>query len=962
MALSEKELEKQLKEAGNKLLSPPPSVVELLLSLDRVENLLTRVEQSPSESMKKALSPSMKALISNELLRHTDVDVKVAVASCISEITRITAPDAPYEDDQMKEVFQLIVSSFEKLDDRSSRSYIKRTSILETVAKVRSCVVMLDLECDALIAEMFQHFFKSIRSEHHENVFQSMETIMTLVLEESEDISVDLVSSILDVLKLENKEVLAVARRLGENVTEKCAIKLKPYLLPAMKSRDTNVDDYSKVVANVLQGGSEAIEPSGADAASKNVADEHDIANAPSEKAVEATVEPLGDAPPSDEVVPAVAGSPKSMVSNGMVQKESEDTSVGDDNPKEANHEAHEEAKPSKTKAVNSDAEKLIKLRIKPDRTKKRKGKKTKTVKSTSEPSKPTLKDEKEEVKVPETDEKDGKDVSNAQSEVPVIDSAETAEKEKEPEAPVPSPKLTDEPVDLPSPSPSGGSLADDTLLKNADQGKVKDELVESVPADVDLEKESDTKNSCDESIPESILHKSTGKVPPEADKEDTVPSSVDVSMKEDEKTSEFDDKSTKQSGKKVEAVGSQREDKKKRGQGKGTPVKDLAKTPAKDEGKKSAGSAKSTAKSVKDESDVEKASKSNSKRKRTSGNKAPKYGKELVGARVQVWWPDDKEFYEGVIELFDSSTGKHKVLYNDGDIENLKLEKEKWKLIDDGSAPDQGHLSDGESPDVSAETPKAKKGKTSPAQGAKQAKTETPTKKAGALSGKTKVALKTRTKQKHGVKVDSKAKDETLKSVGKSEDESGASSSKSKVALKTRTKAKPTVKSDGKAKDETPKSVGKPEDEGGSSSNKSKAALKSRTKQKPGDETKDETLKSIGKSEDEGGKTEESKSSNKKAEDTPKSAGKSKDDDKSKQETPKTASKSKGKSPKTGSKSNTNGSSKAKTTLPAMEEETEDVESTPEPVEAPENPKGKSKSGSKSKKSSKKRKRGTKG
>lgn len=62
-----------------------------------------------------------------------------------------------------QEVFQLIVSSFEKLDDKSSLSYIKRTSILETVAKVRSCVVMLDLECDALIAEMFQHFFKSIR-------------------------------------------------------------------------------------------------------------------------------------------------------------------------------------------------------------------------------------------------------------------------------------------------------------------------------------------------------------------------------------------------------------------------------------------------------------------------------------------------------------------------------------------------------------------------------------------------------------------------------------------------------------------------------------------------------------------------------------------------------------------------------------------------------------------------------
>ncbi|XP_060974110.1 sister chromatid cohesion protein PDS5 [Cannabis sativa] len=112
--------------------------------------------------MQSALSPSLKSLVDETLLGHTNVDVKVAVASCISEITRITAPDAPYDDDQMKEVFRLIVSSFENLCDKSSRSYTKRTSILETVAKVRSCVVMLDLECDTLILEMFQHFLNAI--------------------------------------------------------------------------------------------------------------------------------------------------------------------------------------------------------------------------------------------------------------------------------------------------------------------------------------------------------------------------------------------------------------------------------------------------------------------------------------------------------------------------------------------------------------------------------------------------------------------------------------------------------------------------------------------------------------------------------------------------------------------------------------------------------------------------------
>lgn len=57
----------------------------------------------------------------------------------------------------------MIVSSFENLHDTSSRSYAKMLSMVETVAKVRSCVVMLDLECDSLIVEMFRHFFKAVR-------------------------------------------------------------------------------------------------------------------------------------------------------------------------------------------------------------------------------------------------------------------------------------------------------------------------------------------------------------------------------------------------------------------------------------------------------------------------------------------------------------------------------------------------------------------------------------------------------------------------------------------------------------------------------------------------------------------------------------------------------------------------------------------------------------------------------
>lgn len=70
--------------------------------LQQTESLLSRVEQSPTISTSNALKPSMTALVSKVLMSHSDIDVIVAVASCFNEITRITAPEAPYNDDLMK--------------------------------------------------------------------------------------------------------------------------------------------------------------------------------------------------------------------------------------------------------------------------------------------------------------------------------------------------------------------------------------------------------------------------------------------------------------------------------------------------------------------------------------------------------------------------------------------------------------------------------------------------------------------------------------------------------------------------------------------------------------------------------------------------------------------------------------------------------------------------------------------
>ncbi|KAG6772269.1 hypothetical protein POTOM_023671 [Populus tomentosa] len=230
MEREEKELEDEIKLAGNALLSSPSSVSQLLLLLE-----------SPSKSMQRAVEVAMKALMAKELLNHSDVDVKVCVASCFNHILIITALTFSYDDEQMKEILQLIVASFENISDTSSPSYHKRVLILEKFANVRSCVLMVDLQCYSLIMEMFKHFLTNIREHHPDIVYSSMGLIMIIILDEIKEIPLEIVNLLLDCIRNRNQDVLPIAQKLGERIFENCGSKLAPYVPQANYCGQTHI-------------------------------------------------------------------------------------------------------------------------------------------------------------------------------------------------------------------------------------------------------------------------------------------------------------------------------------------------------------------------------------------------------------------------------------------------------------------------------------------------------------------------------------------------------------------------------------------------------------------------------------------------------------------------------------------------------------------------------------------------
>ncbi|KAJ9178936.1 hypothetical protein P3X46_010780 [Hevea brasiliensis] len=698
MAINEIVLEEQLKETGNSLLYPPSSIHELLNMLDKLECLLINVEQAPSRSMQDALLSPMKALISNTLLRNSDTDVKVSVASCISEITRITAPDAPYNDDHMKEIFQLTIAAFEKLSHVSSRFYTKAVSILDTVAKVRSCLVMLDLELDELIIKMFQHFLKIIRFNHPHAVFVAMETIMTLIIDESEDISVGLLTPLLASIRKENQSVSPIAWKLGEKVITNCAAKLKPYLKELVQSIGIALDEYTPIVASICQD--------------ETLTLKCDHVNASGDHLVAKGLSPIAASP--GEGFQAMDAIPK-LTTNGNTSTRNADN-VNNISTKVLEHCSL--IQHCESNDAQGDAEPEVKLEKERRTVPRKRGRKPNSLMNPEEGydhswissgrkaaklrRKPRDKgvDLRSEITVPKKVSLSSahvRELTGLRPETGSVIGASSSPSRDQSLNGGSHPKRG-RPKKNASSTNQGADPSSLKLLKGEVLNTANEEIT---PAEDEV---SLRKQYARRSNSEVKQQKCSSKIGLDAKttEEASLPSAYTLSDEKAGFLNEHEEKPSQST--KIRVRNIRREsslfqtDIRKRSSVSG--VSDVASNIKK-------------TKSSRDGSYGEETPKANCKRKRTPRKEVPPdLGEQLVGSRIKVWWPRDKMFYEGVLDSYDPIKKKHKVLYADGDEEILNLGRERWELVGDDILPGEVPETDIPNADPSSDKPGKQKGK----------------------------------------------------------------------------------------------------------------------------------------------------------------------------------------------------------------------------------------------------------
>ncbi|GJU33974.1 phospholipase-like protein [Tanacetum coccineum] len=228
-------LEIEMMVAGNKLLHLPSSSADVITILLLTEQILSRVPQSPSNSIIKPLHQITNALISKGLMRHPDMNVNMSVACCICEILRITAPNVPYNHEQLKEFFEVVVSSFEKLSSASGGYYGKMTKVLQVFSKARLPVLI----------------------SNSTSIVLDMENIMSMIIEKNEELAHVLQALVITSLKKDNQIASPVCWQFGKKALMICAAKLKLHLPDMARDMGIALYDYPQMVAHICKTAAE---------------------------------------------------------------------------------------------------------------------------------------------------------------------------------------------------------------------------------------------------------------------------------------------------------------------------------------------------------------------------------------------------------------------------------------------------------------------------------------------------------------------------------------------------------------------------------------------------------------------------------------------------------------------------------------------------------------------------------
>lgn len=158
---------------------------------------LAAMDQEAADT--NSLSTVRKDLMNTSILLHKDRGVKAYAACCLADLLRLYAPDAPYTQEQLRDVFQFFFRQLTTgLKGPDSPYYNEYYHLLESLSTVKSVVLVCDLPgADELMLDIFRGCFGMVRCNLAKKVELFMADILMALIDECQNLPQEVLEAIM---------------------------------------------------------------------------------------------------------------------------------------------------------------------------------------------------------------------------------------------------------------------------------------------------------------------------------------------------------------------------------------------------------------------------------------------------------------------------------------------------------------------------------------------------------------------------------------------------------------------------------------------------------------------------------------------------------------------------------------------------------------------------------------------
>ncbi|TCD68846.1 hypothetical protein EIP91_009560 [Steccherinum ochraceum] len=233
-----------------KLVGKGLSTDALLKKLKVLHKELADMDQELVDT--QSLSGVRKELVNKSILLHKDRGVKAYAACCLADLLRLYAPDAPYTQDELADIFAFFFRQLTTgLKGADSPYYSEYYHLLESLSTVKSVVLVCDLpKAEELMEDAFRSFFSLVKHEFAKKIELFMTDILIALIDECNTLPTEVLLVILDQFADKHNRPDDPPHRLAVSVCNTVADKLQQHVCQHLSNEITSnakLEDYDKV-------------------------------------------------------------------------------------------------------------------------------------------------------------------------------------------------------------------------------------------------------------------------------------------------------------------------------------------------------------------------------------------------------------------------------------------------------------------------------------------------------------------------------------------------------------------------------------------------------------------------------------------------------------------------------------------------------------------------------------------